>query len=1154
MRRRTQPAHAAVAALLTVALAGGCGGPTPPDSVPEGFVLHPGFEMALAAAEPVVVDPVDLAFDEHGRAYVLELPGYPDMGRPARIVSLLDRDRDGRWETRRPFADDLGMADAILPWREGLLVAAPPDLVYLEDTDGDGRADRREVMLSGFAAGNPQHNVNGLRHGLDNWIHGVNGGNGGRLFWPDAPEEAVELGRDDFRIRFGGAGAPGSAGVPGGSRRPRRFERTGPGADGFGMTFGPWGRSFVTHNLEHLSQLVVPRRYLEGLPAARQNGRQRLAPHPDGGPAELFPIGERQTRPNHPEQSSRFSAACAVTIYDGGVLDAGFEIRVATGPVPGPSAPHELGEEAGEVVPERGSSKQQGEVDGDTSTSERATGGRTTGLHAQPAGRHDGRFAVFVADPSANVVHRAMVDARGVVAEAARGRPGVEFLASTNPHFRPVNLHVGPDGELYVLDMHRAVIEHPEWIPDRIEEALDLREGDERGRIYRIVPAGGLPGDRAPFAGFDRSRTEALVDALGDENRWRRTTAQRLLVEEHGSAPPPALQRMLRGRLASGEPVERLHALWTLSGLGVLEPADLAAAMRDPHPELRRNAVLAFEEGKASSGGDADLAPLRQTLVQLIDDPAPVVRFQAVLTAGVLLRRDVIRDPEFERKAAAAVVAGLLARESRSGGAAGEAEAGLTATPSAPAAPDARWTRLAAVTVLAEDPVSSVVLQLESGAAEGRDGSAVAEELAGLVPADLLGEALSHPTVLRFLDGDGGQAVESRRALMAGLAAAFGGRERRALETTGLNEAALEASLGPARRSGDDRLAIAAWRLASALGLEAGADDLALLDCAGVRAGDATRTVEERLGALDLFALWPPWQTGGRNPGGADVARRVVECPGAGVEAAALSDDRTWLERIGELLLARHPDEVQAAAMETLARADESEVAAFLIDRWARLGPTAKRDAGAWLIRGRGRHAVLLDALEDGRIGIGEMNFDLERRRFLLRSPEPDVRRRAAALFDDAGVVSRPDALQAMRPALDLPGDPTRGRDRFLELCARCHRFGEHGGGPGPDLGGIGRRSAETLLHDILDPNAAVDTAFVNYILETVNGEVFAGLLAERLAGGGVVLKGPDDTVFEVPADRIRSLRSDGLSMMPEELEAGLEPAGMADLLAFLRG
>ena len=1057
------------------------------DGVPDGFEVHPAFTLELAAAEPVTVDPIDLVFDEGGRAFVLEFPGYPDMERPARIVELSDGDGDGRWDTRRLFAGDLGMADSILPWRRGLLVAAPPHLVYLEDTDGDGRADRRDVLLSGFAEGNPQHNVNALRYGLDNWIHGVNGGNGARVHWPDEPDEVEDIGQDDFRIDFGRAGTP------------RRFERTGRGAGGFGMTFGPWGRAFATHNLDHLSQLVTPRRYLDLLPASSRNGRLRLAPHPDGGPAELFPIGARPTRPNHPEQSSRFSAACAVTAYAGGAFEA--------------------------------------------------------------AGIGEQSLTVFVADPSANVVHRALVDTNGAAAEAGRGRPGVEFLASTDPLFRPVNLTVGPEGALYVLDMHRGVIEHPEWIPDRMEVDLDLYEGDDRGRIYRVVPAGGPPSGGADSGGLDRSGSEDLVEALGHENRWRRLTAQRLLVEEHAAAPPAPLLESLRSRLgAVGNPLGRLHVMWTLAGLGALDHGSLEALLGDPHPELRRNAVLALEEtlgasasppaaaagsgirarnppgggtreSTARGGFPAGTPALEDALVRLIGDPEPGVRMQAMLTAGLLLGSDASARSEVGGAVASAIVAGL-SRPEREGRAKapGEGE-------QADALRDEPWLRLAAVSVLATDPVSSLRLLLAPRGSVDPGVAGVIEQVAALVPAGRLGELLGDPAVLRVLAGADPVGGESKRALLAGLSLATAGDANDPIDGSALAE-----TLRRSRRADDDRLAASAWRLSSVLGIDVAAEETAFLDCAGLRAANAARETGERLEALALFGLRRFWPETGEGPG--------VACPET--SASRAFSGGTWVERMGALLGAAHPEAVQRAAMAELARAGEPVVTDYVIERWPYLGPAARRDAGAWLIGGRERHGALLDAIERGRIRLGEMNFDLERRRFLLRSPVPEISRRAADLFDDAGVVSRPEALAAMRPALGLEGDPERGETLFLDLCGRCHRAGGTGGGPGPDLSGIGRKSAETLLHDILDPNAAVDTAYVNYVVETTDGEVLSGLLVES-PDGGVVLRAAEEAVTHVPADRIREVRSDGLSLMPEELEAGLEPADLADLLAFLR-
>ena len=1054
-RRRVAAVVAPAVAVLAVA---GCGRPMfdgpELEGVPAGFELHPAFTIELAAAEPVTADPIDLAFDERGRAFVLELPGYPDMERPARIVELADRDGDGRWDERRLFADDLGMADSILPWRRGLLVAAPPHIVHLEDTDGDGRADRRDVLLSGFAEGNPQHNVNALRYGLDNWIYGVNGGNGARVFWPDAPDEVEapraeeDIGQDDFRVDFDA----------------RRFERTGRGAGGFGMTFGPWGHAFGTHNLNHLSQVVVPRRYIERLPAAWQDGRLRLAAPPEGGPAELFPIGVRQTRPNHPEQSGRFSAACAVTAYAGGAFGA--------------------------------------------------VGLKELGIQ------------VFVADPSANVVHRAVVDTAGAAARAARGRPGVEFLASTDPLFRPVNLRVGPDGALYVLDMHRGVVEHPEWIPDRMEVELDLYEGDDRGRIYRIVPAGGLPPELEDFAGFDRSRPADLLDALSHSNRWRRLTAQRLLVEELAAEPPEAVVRDLRKRLGdSGRPFGRLHALWTLSGLGELDRESLGAVLNDPDAEIRRNAVLAFEE---TLRGDAPAGPrlaLARDVVALIGDPDPGVRLQAMLTSGLLLRWEVGGEAALRGAAMSAVVAGFTSAA---------AEAPLPAE----SATERRWLRLAAASVLVGDPVRSLEALLASGGADGE----VVERIATLLPPERLGEVMTSDLVVRSLS-DSAAASGIGRALLTGLTvAATDGGDRT------VDDSALAGPLKSLRQSGDDVLSAAAWRLSAALGLEVSAEEVDLLDCAGVRAANPAGGLEERLQALALFGLRRHWPAAAE-----DVVRRCSKAANSAETRAAetVPVGGTWLERMGVLLGAEQPRRVQRAAMAELASADEETVTAHLIEHWPYLGPDARRDAGSYLIRSRSRHGALLDALESGRIGLGEMNFILERRRFLLRSPEPEIRRRAGALFDDAGVVTRADAIEAMRPALEIDGDPERGKVLFLELCARCHRRGGSGSGPGPDLSGIGRKSAETLLHDILDPNAAVDAAYVNYVVETTDGEVHSGLLVESV-GGGAVLRAAEDLLIEVPAERVREVRSDSLSMMPEELEAGLDPADMADLLAFL--
>jgi putative membrane-bound dehydrogenase-like protein len=141
-----------------------------------------GFTVELVACEPDVVDPVSMAFDEDGRLYVCEMPGYPNGGVgtgqivSGRVKRLEDRDGDGYFETCTLYAEGLRFPTGVMPWKGGLLVCNAPDLIYLEDTTGAGKADRRTVLYSGFDLKNIQQLVNSPQFGLDNWVHGCAGG------------------------------------------------------------------------------------------------------------------------------------------------------------------------------------------------------------------------------------------------------------------------------------------------------------------------------------------------------------------------------------------------------------------------------------------------------------------------------------------------------------------------------------------------------------------------------------------------------------------------------------------------------------------------------------------------------------------------------------------------------------------------------------------------------------------------------------------------------------------------------------------------------------------------------------------------------------------------------------------------------------------
>ena len=148
--------------------------------------------------------------------------------------------------------------------------------------------------------------------------------------------------------------------------------------------------------------------------------------------------------------------------------------------------------------------------------------------------------ACFVSEPVHNLVHRMVLEPEGVSFRGHRGPNDAnrEFLASSDNWFRPTMLKTGPDGALWIADMYRAVIEHPEWIPDDWEKRLDLRAGSEQGRIYRVYPVDKKP---RPIPRLDKLDTSQLVAALESPSGWQRDTAQRLLLHRRDPGGDRAL-------------------------------------------------------------------------------------------------------------------------------------------------------------------------------------------------------------------------------------------------------------------------------------------------------------------------------------------------------------------------------------------------------------------------------------------------------------------------------------------------------------------------------------------------------------------------------------------------------------------------------------
>ncbi len=205
----------------------------------------------------------------------------------------------------------------------------------------------------------------------------------------------------------------------------------------------------------------------------------------------------------------------------------------------------------------------------------------------------------FTCEPVHNLISRQVLKPKGATfsSERATSERDSEFFASTDPWSRPVSVRTGPDGALWVADMYRFVIEHPEWIPQAWQKKLDLRAGTDRGRIYRISRDDTNP--KVPR--LDDIDDTTLVTRLESSNGTVRDLAHQMLLWRETSGVEP-LKQLLK---SSPHPTARLHALCVLDGLGALDVATLRCALCDPHPGVVRHAIR-LTDGRISGGDLGD--------------------------------------------------------------------------------------------------------------------------------------------------------------------------------------------------------------------------------------------------------------------------------------------------------------------------------------------------------------------------------------------------------------------------------------------------------------------------------------------------------------------------------------------------------------------
>ena len=562
--------------------------PHTPEQSATFFRLPEGFRIELVASEPHLADPVATAFDPQGRIFVCEIPGY-NLDGHYDIVELNKTGVLDKQVREIPASDE-----AIKRAEQGTYGTVK----LLEDTDGDGRIDRSQIWADHLPA-----------------CYGIVPARGGVIvlcapqiiFLADRDGDGTAEVRETLFRGFGvgnmwtrinnprwspdnwiyAAMGHGMIGKIDGPQLPQpvslgnthfrflpdgsRLEPVSGGKPGFGLAITDWGDRFLLTNAEHaLYAMQLPHRYL---------ARNPYFPAPDtvvnaSDYNEVFPA----SRP-HPWRLARSQQPEWIQYTGSHEATANGFFTAVSGPV---------------IY-------------------------RAAGFPDEYHGN------LFVCECQQNLIHRCLLkrDGAGYRVERASGESQSEFLASPEGWFRPVNLTVGPDGSLYVVDMYREIIEDYSSIPRYLQQQYGLIKGGDRGRIWRIVYE-----DRpASFRGLNlaRASVDELVHELSHPNAWHRQTAQRLLIERRAVPAADSLRRLARdGKSAQA----RLHALHTLAGLDALDAESVRIALDDVHYGVRRHALQLAEPWL-----DQDTEMLVNVL-RRIDDPDDQVRLQVALTLG----------------------------------------------------------------------------------------------------------------------------------------------------------------------------------------------------------------------------------------------------------------------------------------------------------------------------------------------------------------------------------------------------------------------------------------------------------------------------------------------------------------------------------------
>lgn len=546
--------------------------------------LPSGFKLELVASEPMIEEPIDIAWDGDGKLYVVELLTYmqdidaTNENEPWSRVSVLeDTDGDGVMDKNTVFVDSLLLPRIILPLDDRIIIGETytRNLWSYRDTDGDRVADEKQLVFETESRfnGNLEHQSANLTWNIDNWLY---------------------LSKDAFRFRWDGGQLQIDT-----------------------MLEAPTGQYGLTQD------------ETGGMYYSRAGG-------------EVIALGFQQ----HPTY---------------GILE--MEGRWAA--------------DFQEPWPIIGTPDVQG---GERRLRPDRTLNKFTGVSGQEVFLGD-RLPVygdlFVPEPVGRLIRRTTVtnvDGKKVLANPY---DKTEFMASTDPNFRPVRAATGPDGCLYVVDMYRGIIQEGNWTREGsfLRPEVKRRKLDEnigKGRIYRVVHEQMKP--YQPEKLLAKSAKE-LVPFLGHANGWYRMTAQKLLILKNDPSVISQLEAVLKDNesfwtnLFSDQDfgIQRLHAMWTLHGLGELDRKLLLAKLEDKDARVRSAAIRMGEDYLAK--GDEELMG---KMNEMTDDPSPDVLIQLVLSAksypdkeagGILIAEVERLNPDNEVIKVSAVVTPLEVEE-----------------------------------------------------------------------------------------------------------------------------------------------------------------------------------------------------------------------------------------------------------------------------------------------------------------------------------------------------------------------------------------------------------------------------------------------------------------------------------------------------------